>query len=293
MQPTDDANFFFEWLKNTPPDSLTGVKFGVFGCGHPDWVATYHHIPMTIDKLIHDAGGTRIIERGLANSAEAELFDEFNDWESRFLNSISDSSADTTPTLSVTIDTNHREKVLKLDPMYTATVVSNDVISNGTEYNPKRHIEIRLSEGMSYKTGDYLNILPTNPDKTVKRVLKRFNLHPDDLLTIKGEGRNLPVDTPISAKELLGGFVELAQPATRRQIEALTVKMVDGEKKGKLQRLTDKQVHEEEIVARRVSLLDLLEANPEIKMDLGEYLLSLPPLRIRQVRLSPPSHLPC
>jgi cytochrome P450/NADPH-cytochrome P450 reductase len=248
---------------------------------------------MTIDKFIHDAGGTRIIERGLANSAEAELFDEFNDWESRFLNSISDSSADTSPALSVTIDTNHREKVLKLDPMYTATVVSNDVISNGTEYNPKRHIEIRLSEGMSYKTGDYLNILPTNPDKTVKRVLKRFNLHPDDLLTIKGEGRNLPVDTPVSAKELLSGFVELARPATRRQIEALMVKMVDGEKKGKLQRLTDRQVHEEEIVARRVCLLDLLEANPEIKMDLGEYLLSLPPLRIRQVRLSPLSHLPC
>jgi cytochrome P450/NADPH-cytochrome P450 reductase len=146
--------------------------------------------------------------------------------------------------------------------MYTATVVSNDVITNSEKYNPKRHIEIKLSEGMSYNTGDYLNILPTNPDKTVKRVLKRFNLHPDDLLTIRGEGRNLPVDIPISAKELLSGFVELGQPATRRQIE---------------------EVHAEEVVARRISLLDLLEANQEIKMDLREYLLSLPPLRIRQV----------
>jgi len=167
--------------------------------------------------------------------------------------------------------------------MYTATVVSNDVISNSEEYNPKRHIEIKLSEGMSYNTGDYLNILPTNPDKTVKRVLKRFNLHPDDLLTIRGEGRNLPVDTPISAKELLSGFVELSQPATRRQIEGLLGKVLDEEKKTGLKRYLDKEVHAEEIVARRISLLDLLEANQEIKMDLGEYLLSLPPLRIRQV----------
>ena len=240
---------------------------------------------MTIDKLIHDAGGTRLIERGLANSAEAELFDEFNDWESRFLATISDSTAEITPTLSVTIDSTHREKVLKLDPMYTAAVVSNDVISKG-DYNPKRHIEIRLSEGITYKTGGYINILPTNPDKTVKRVLKQFNLHPDDLLTIKGVGRNIPVDTPISAKELLSGFVELCQPATKRQIEGLLAKLEDGEGKDKLQRLADKQVHEDEIVTRRVSLLDLLEANPEINMDLADYLLSLPPLRIRQVSLS-------
>jgi cytochrome P450/NADPH-cytochrome P450 reductase len=183
----------------------------------------------------------------------------------------------------VTVDSTHRETVLKLDPMYTATVVSNDVISNSEKYNPKRHIEIKLSEGMSYNTGDYLNILPTNPDKTVNRVLKRFNLHPDDLLTIRGEGRNLPVDTPISAKELLSGFVELSQPATRRQIEGLSNKVLDEDKKAGLKRFGDKEVHAEEIVARRISLLDLLEANQEIKMDLGEYLLSLPPLRIRQV----------
>lgn len=239
---------------------------------------------MTIDKFIHDAGGSRLVERGLANSSEAELFDEFNEWESRFLKAISDSKIDIAPALSVTIDSTHRETVLKLDPMYTATVVSNDVISNSIEYNPKRHIEIKLSEGMHYKTGDYLNILPTNPDKTVKRVLKRFNLHPDDLLTIRGEGRNLPIDNPISAKDLLSGFVELGQPATRRQIEGLMDKVLDEEKKAGLNRFGDKDIHAEEIVARRISLLDLLEANQEVEMDLGEYLLSLPPLRIRQVR---------
>lgn len=167
--------------------------------------------------------------------------------------------------------------------MYTATVVSNDVMSKGNEYNAKRHIEIKLSEGMTYKTGDYLNILPTNPDQTVQRVLRRFNLHADDILTIQGVGRNLPVNTPISAKDLLSGFVELGQPATRKQVEGLLARIRDGEQRNKLQRLTADKVHEEEVVARRVSLLDLLEAYPDIKMDIRDYLLSLPPLRIRQV----------
>jgi cytochrome P450/NADPH-cytochrome P450 reductase len=285
MQPTDDANFFFEWLKNAPPDSCTNVRYGVFGCGHPDWVSTYHHIPKTIDKLIHHAGGTRLVERGLGNAAVAELFDEFDEWEMKFLDSISDPTGSTgaTPSLSISIDTTRREKVLQLEQMYSATVVSNDVISKGTEHNAKRHIEIRLSEGMSYKTGDYLNVLPTNPAQTVQRVLKRFNLHPDDLLTIKGTGRNLPVDTPVSAYELLSGFVELGQPATKKQVENLLAKAGEGAYREKLLRLTGGTAHEDEIVARRVSLLDLLEANEEIKMDLADFLMSLPPLRIRQV----------
>jgi cytochrome P450/NADPH-cytochrome P450 reductase len=228
------------------------------------------------------------VDRGQGNSAEAELFDEFDTWEAKFLNSISKTQVDTSPAVSVTVDTTHREKVLQLDPMFTATVVSNDVISTGVEYNAKRHIEIKLSEGMTYKTGDYLAILPTNPDKTVQRVLRRFNLQADDVLTIQGVGRNLPVNTPISAKDLLSGFVELGQPATRKQVEGLLVIIGDGEKKDKLQRLTEDRVHEEEVLTRRVSLLDLLEAHPEIKMDIGDYLLSLPPLRIRQVSLSCP-----
>jgi cytochrome P450/NADPH-cytochrome P450 reductase len=231
------------------------------------------------------------VERGQGNSAEAELFDEFDTWEAKLLNSISETQVDTSPAVSVTVDTTHREKVLQLDPMFTATVVSNDVISTGAEYNAKRHIEIKLSEGMIYKTGDYLNILPTNPDKTVQRVLRQFNLQADDVLTIQGVGRNLPVNTPISAKDLLSGFVELGQPATKKQVVELVVRIGDGEKKDKLQRLTGDRVHEEEVLGRRVSLLDLLEAHPEIKMDIGDYLLSLPPLRIRQVSQSSSSNL--
>ena len=271
-------------------------------------MATYHIIPKTIDKLMHHAGGTRVVERGLGNAAAAELFEEFDDWETKFLDSIADansraetngngttSSIDVKPTLSVSVDTRRREKVLKLDEMVSATIISNNIISGKPDgeaakgYNTKRHIEIALPKGVSYQTGDYLAILPTNPDQTVQRALRRFNLHPDDLLTIKGRGRNLPLDTPVSAHELLSGFVELGQPATKRQIESLLPHMPEGEEKARLVRYTQAEVYDKELAAKRVSLLDLLEDYPGIKLDLGDFLLSLPALRIRQVSLG---HIP-
>lgn len=294
MKPTDDANAFFEWLKNAPSDALNGVRYGVFGCGHPDWVATYHIIPKTIDKLLHHAGATRVVERGLGNAAAAELFEEFDDWETKFLGSVTDGQASsvgdegsTKPALSISVDTTRREKVLQLDELHTATVVSNEVISKvaGTErgYNAKRHIEIALPTGTTYQTGDYLAILPTNPDVTVNRALRRFNLHPDDLLTIKGRGRNLPLNEPVSAHELLSGFVELGQPATKRQIEGLLGRLPDGDEKAKLEKYTQAEVYDKELAARRVSLLDLLEDYPGLDMDLADFLSSLPALRVRQV----------
>lgn len=250
---------------------------------------------------MHHAGGSRLVERGLGNAAAAELFEEFDDWETKFLGSIKDGetsingngSIDVKPTLSVRVDTTRREKVLQLDEMVSATIVSNDIISGkpdgeaGKGYNTKRHIEISLPKGVTYQSGDYLAILPTNPDQTVRRALRRFNLHPDDLLTITGRGRNLPLDTPVSAHELLSGFVELGQPATKRQIEGLLPHMTDGEEKERLIRYTQADVYDKELAAKRVSLLDLLEDYPGIKLDLGDFLLSLPALRIRQV--SPPS----
>lgn len=271
-------------------------------------MATYHIIPKTIDKLMHHAGGTRLVERGLGNAAAAELFEEFDDWEIEFLAAIVDkdkdgqatangsTSLDVKPTLSVKIDTTRREKVLQLDEMVSATINSNDIISGkpdgeaGKGYNTKRHIEISLPKGLTYQTGDYLAILPTNPDQTVQRALRRFNLHPDDLLTITGRGRNLPLDTPVSAYELMSGFVELGQPATKRQIEGLLPHMPDGEEKVKLVRYTQAEVYDKELAAKRVSLLDLLEDYPGIKLDLGDFLLSLPALRIRQVSLIPHYH---
>ena len=80
----------------------------------------------------------------------------------------------------------------------------------------KRHLEVQLPSHMSYGAGDYLAVLPMNPDQTVRRVLTRYSLPWDAMVTIKDGGpENLPINTAISVFDLLKGYVELSQPATR------------------------------------------------------------------------------
>jgi cytochrome P450 / NADPH-cytochrome P450 reductase len=76
---------------------------------------------------------------------------------------------------------------------------------------------LKLPTGMTYKTGDYLAILPINNSTTIHRVLKRFSLPWDAMLTIKsGSNTTLPTEHPLSASDVLAAYVELSQPATRR-----------------------------------------------------------------------------
>ena len=68
----------------------------------------------------------------------------------------------------------------------------------------KKHIEIQLPTGMTYKAGDYLAILPFNPKKTVARVFRRFQLSWDSALKIHSEGpTTLPTDSTVSAADVL------------------------------------------------------------------------------------------
>lgn len=70
---------------------------------------------------------------------------------------------------------------------------------------------------MAYKTGDYLAILPLNNTKTVRRVLKRFALPWDAMLTVSaGAATTLPTTHPLSAVDIIGQYVELSQPATKK-----------------------------------------------------------------------------
>jgi cytochrome P450/NADPH-cytochrome P450 reductase len=63
-QPPDNAGQFVAWLKTVEESKVKGSKFAVFGCGHHDWVATFHKIPKLIDAALAEKGGDRITAMG-------------------------------------------------------------------------------------------------------------------------------------------------------------------------------------------------------------------------------------
>jgi cytochrome P450/NADPH-cytochrome P450 reductase len=281
--PTDDAAFFHQGLKSAPKGSFKNVIYAVFGCGHPDWVKTFYAVPTAIDEMLEAGGGERLVARGKGDVTKAELFDNFDDWASQFLDKLGDGTMKRVEAkLSVSVDTEKRKKLLQHEFLQSATVVSNTIISKGNR-DVKRHLVFRIPEEVTYRTGDYFAILPTSPLVTVRRALIRFKLHADDLVTLSGDGATLPLDIPLSAHDLFAGFVELSHPVSFKQIQNLSGERVSQADQDQLETFLDKEVYESEIAAKHISLLDLLEMLPTVQMDLGDFIKALPPIRMRQV----------
>lgn len=262
----------------------------MFGCGHPDWASTFYAIPTLIDEKLDAAKGNRLLARGKGNVASADLFDQFDEWKQAFFKTIApdgDASA-TKATLDVQIDSAMRTNLLRHDFLKSATVVSNQIISRGNT-DIKRQILIDLPENMTYRTGDYLGVLPVTPAPVVSRVLRRFGLHGDDLLTLVGHGvssTSLPLDKALSAFDLFAGFFELEQPASRSQLQLLQNYTEDETVKATLTKYMDPDFYASCIAGKRVSLLSLLEEFPQVSLPVSEFILQLQPLHMRQYSIS-------
>lgn len=291
-QPADNAAHFTAWINGLEGSELTGVQFSVFGCGHRDWATTFHKVPKAIDRVLVERGATRIVEIGTADASKGDIFTEFEAWEDKiFWPSVKErygasaSSADSPFEAAFEIEVSTpRSSLLRQDVREARVEAVNVLTAPGTP--EKRHIEISLPSGMSYSAGDYLAILPLNPRDNIARAMKYFGLAWDSMLTISSSGpTTLPTDTPISAVDILGAYVELAQPATKRDINALIAVASDVTAKNELVRLSS-EVFTSEITEKRISILDLLERFPSISLPFGPFLKMLPPMRVRQYSIS-------
>jgi cytochrome P450/NADPH-cytochrome P450 reductase len=225
-QPADNAARFVAWIKsNNDRSCLEGIKFAVFGCGHRDWRATFQRIPTLIDNKMTESGALRLTERGVSDAANGDIIGDFDNWlEKHLLPSLATdqpqanghlSNATPLPSLKLELSTQGRAAHLQQHVSW-ANVIATKCLT-AFDQPEKRHIEIQLPSGMSYSVGDYLAVLPINPEATVRSVIKQFGLPWDAVITITDGGATiLPVGVTISVSELLRGYVELSQPASRK-----------------------------------------------------------------------------
>ncbi|KAN0120409.1 fatty acid hydroxylase [Hyaloscypha variabilis] len=286
-QPPDNAAHFFEWLQNLQGrNELQGVKYTTYGCGNHDWVSTFHRVPTLLHSGFESHGATKIAEIGLGDVAAGDIFNDFDKWQDEQLWPALGEKGDAEDEsgIEIEVDTDSRRSRLRQD-VKEAVVVSNELLT--AEGVPeKRHIVLKLPSGMTYKAGDYLAVLPMNNQKNIRRVLKWANLPWDAMLTIKtGANTTLPTGHPISATDVLGAYVELSQPATRKNIARIAASAPDEAVRSKIMALAGKDF-EKEILAKRRSPLDILEEYRSAALPLGDFLAMLPPMRIRQYSIS-------
>ena len=81
---------------------------------------------------------------------------------------------------------------------------------------------------------------------------------------------------------MLSGYVELAQPATSRDLRIL--QLIPGAPTAALQALTED--YTEMVLNARLNVLDILEDHPELALPFPAYLQLLPSMRVRQYSIS-------
>lgn len=227
-QPPDNAANFCGWINRLKADELRDVPYAIFGCGHHDWNQTFHRVPKSVDSTMAARGASRICDMGLTDVAQGEMFTDFEQWEDDVFwpaiekrygsaggAATGDEAGDSLgPSLEVRFST-PRSTTLRQDVKEATVIEERTLTTPGAP--PKKHIDIQLPAGMTYKAGDYLAVLPLNPKSSVTRVMRRFQLSWDSHVTIDSDRLTaLPTGTPVPVSEVLGSYVELSQPATRR-----------------------------------------------------------------------------
>uniref|UniRef100_A0A0W0F1E3 Putative fatty acid hydroxylase n=1 Tax=Moniliophthora roreri TaxID=221103 RepID=A0A0W0F1E3_MONRR len=292
-QPADNAARFIDWLTNIEGEELKGVRFGVFGCGNSDWAQTLQRIPRLCDDLMEKRGGKRLLPRGEADSGKGDFFEVYEGFvaslwatlEKEYNVQKSDAPASSGLEVRTVTPGTQRAVALRQPGVGLGKVFENIVLTK-PGHPVKRHIEFELPEGTSYRTGDYLAILPRNPESVVRRVLALFGLPSEQEVIISSSGPTpLPTDKAVSIAEVLAGYVELSQPATTHDIRTLTECATADATRSALQELSAS--YQDKVLGPRLSVFDILETyKNDVKVGLGAFLQMLPPMRVRQYSIS-------
>ncbi|KAH8777555.1 fatty acid hydroxylase [Diaporthe sp. PMI_573] len=297
--PTDDAARFVAWLESLRQDreekKLEGVKYAVFGCGHSDWASTFQKVPTLVDEILPILGAEKLADRGSSDVSKQDTFGDFETWTSGklwpalgpYVTSSEDSSTfSTIPTIEIELTAEERAAHLQQNVQW-ANVIDAKVLTAEGEPE-KRHIEIELPSNMTYSAGDYLAVLPLNPKEYVRRVMNHFNLPWDGMITIKaGSTTSLPTGKPIAIFDLLQGYVEISQPATKQDIEVLVSVCSSPDVKETLTSYLSPETFTSEVIEKRITMLDLLTRHKaDIPLPLATFLSLLPPMRTRHYSIS-------
>ncbi len=285
-------------------DGLVGVerpdvRFAVLGCGNTQWV-DYQAFPRRVDEALATTGATRLLDRGAAD-ANADFDGAVEAWLGDFWQTLGEvRGEDTHVALPLTlVDSRTARATVLPDQARPLTVIHNRELVTDTAGLPDftgsqprsstRDILLALPEAMSYRTGDHLAVYPTNSDALVQRVCKRLDLEPTDLLRT-GTDRcppHLPAGATLSIGQLLAQFLELQEPAVRRDLRVLAVHSPCPHTRQTLQQLAeDNDSYHREVQEKRLSVIDLLEQYPAIELPLEVFSALCPPLRPRFYSIS-------
>ncbi|MCY7825314.1 bifunctional P-450/NADPH--P450 reductase [Bacillus spizizenii] len=296
-KPPSNAGQFVQWLQEIKPGELEGVHYAVFGCGDHNWASTYQYVPRFIDEQLAEKGATRFSERG-EGDVSGDFEGQLDEWKKSmwtdaikaFGLELNENADKERSTLSLQFVRGLGESPLARSyEAAHASIAENRELQSADSDRSTRHIEIALPPDVEYREGDHLGVLPRNSQTNVSRILHRFGLKGTDQVTLSASGRSaghLPLGRPVSLHDLLSYSVEVQEAATRAQIRELAAFTVCPPHKRELEDMTEEGVYQEQILKKRISMLELLEQYESCEMPFERFLELLRPLKPRYYSIS-------
>jgi len=302
--PPDNATRFYEWLHKptTAAETLKGVRYTVFGCGNKQWLSTYQAVPTFMDQALERKGAQRVYQFG-AGDASGDFDGMFQSWYQQLWPALvrAFSLELAQQPQQAAVGSLYRLEVTQgeLTPSpyvssYNAvplTVLTNEELNqqNGRSSRSTRCIEVELPTEVSFKAGDHLGVLAYNPIEDIERLASRYGCDERTVVRIhKNDTRRttLPIGTHMRVYSILAAYLELHELATRRQIKHLVDYTELASEKQHLSSLAgedeeSEQRYRQEVLEKRLTLMDLLEMHPSCDVPAGLFLEFLPPMRPR------------
>jgi cytochrome P450/NADPH-cytochrome P450 reductase len=314
--PPDNAVKFHAWLKQqSSGDALRDVDFAVLGCGNKQWQATFQQVPRFLfDRL--SALGAKPLTPFVGCDADGDFDASAESFCQALWSVLSARSPAMSEGISAADDTecalSYAVEVVNyagsdssaLAPSRAplqaearlCTILESRELQSAQSDRSTRHLEVKLPDGGSYSAGDHLGVLPENPTELCLAYAQRCGVHPTDAVVIREIGAvsgQLPCGVPIYVSELLGQHVDLSGPLSRRELRVLAARCQCPPERNELLRLASAEVFPSEVLAQRLTLLDVLLRFASIPCDLATVLSLRPMLRPRYYSISSsPQKLP-
>ncbi|MFI1620728.1 cytochrome P450 [Streptomyces lydicus] len=293
-QPTDDAAAFVQWLKTAPDDAAAGLPFAVLGVGDRNWAATYQHVPTLIDDRLNALGGHRLLPRAEADASgdlggtvkqfaallRTQLLARYGDPASVGASAPDDEDTGYTVT---EVTGGPLDALAARHGLIPMTVTEAHDLTAQDWPRPKRFLRLALPAGVTYRTADHLAVLPANTPDAVERAARALGVDLDTVLALhpgRRPGRDtLPVDRPLTVRQLLTHHLELGDRPTVDQVAVLAAHNPCPPEQHALESLAADDPR---------TLIELIEAHPALRGALTwpTILELLPPLRTRHYSVS-------
>ncbi|MFG2397066.1 cytochrome P450 [Streptomyces lydicus] len=293
-QPTDDAAAFVQWLKTAPDDAAAGLPFAVLGVGDRNWAATYQHVPTLIDDRLDALGGHRLLPRAEADASgdlggtvkqfaallRTQLLARYGDPASVGASAPDDEDTGYTVT---EVTGGPLDALAARHGLVPMTVTEAHDLTAQDWPRPKRFLRLALPAGVTYRTADHLAVLPANTPDAVERAARALGVDLDTVLALRPGRRpgrdTLPVDRPLTVRQLLTHHLELGDRPTVDQVAVLAAHNPCPPEQHALETLAADDPR---------TLIELIEAHPALRGALTwpTILELLPPLRTRHYSVS-------